>query len=97
MIQGGQGLPLGAEAAQNLLVVEPRNNQFDGDSLAVLVISARCQIHGGHAARSYPSSNLVRSESAANHEVFSWCCYGRRHASPFLNTRGGNNVLFLSQ
>ena len=70
MVQLGEGLSLIAEAAQQVIAVQLRQQNLDGHLLLILFIGSGSQINGGHAAPPNPLDDFVRSNAAANHRVF---------------------------
>ena len=62
MVEGGQDLPLVAEAAQDELRVHPAADELDGDFAAVLVVGPRRQVHGAHPAAPQLADDFVRPD-----------------------------------
>ena len=65
MVQVGQDLALGAEAAQHLLAVHAPAHQLQRHLLAVLVVGAHGAVDHAHAAGAHPLDDAVGADQLA--------------------------------
>jgi hypothetical protein len=70
VIELGQSLAFVAKAAQQFFSAQLGQENFDGHLLLILFIRTGCQIDGSHATPTNSPNDFVRSDAAANHQIF---------------------------